>query len=371
MTDLLAARSLLVRRLRRWFRRHARDLPWRRTRDPYAIWVSEVMLQQTQVATVVPYFERFLKSFPSLHDLAEADEQAVLRQWEGLGYYRRARELHRAARLVVEQHHGRIPADPAELERLPGFGRYTAGAVLSQAYDARLPILEANSRRVLARLIGYRGDPRRGPGQRLLWNAAQTLLPRRRTGEFNQAMMELGALVCTNQDPRCPACPLRDVCRAHRNGATDRIPPPQGRPPTEHVQEVAVVVRRRGRVLLVQRPGSGRWAGLWEFPHAPVHRDEPPQQAASRILRELTGIQADAGPTLITFSHGIMRYRITLRCVEAEYRSGSFACGAYAAGRWIRPGDLDAYPVSAPQRRLARLLVTSLAAKSVRQARRC
>src|SRR5262245_46291060 len=172
------------------------------------------MLQQTQVATVVPYFERFLASFPTIAALARADEQDVLRHWEGLGYYRRARDLHRAARTVCADHDGQLPRDPAVLRTLPGFGRYTAAAVLSQAFDLALPILEANSLRVLSRLTAFRGDPRRGAGQRFLWSAAQALLPRRGAGEFNQAFMELGALVCTASAPRCADCPLAQGCQA-------------------------------------------------------------------------------------------------------------------------------------------------------------
>src|SRR5947208_11956281 len=190
-----------------WFDKNHRDLPWRRNRDPYAIWVSEVMLQQTQVATVIPYCERFLHSFPTVAALAAADEHDVLRHWEGLGYYRRARQLHQAARQIVADHHGRIPADPAAFAGLPGVGRYTLGAVLSQAFELRLPILEANSVRVLCRLIGLRDDPRTPAAQQRLWAAAEELLPVRHVGDFNQALMELGALVCTPAAPDCGGSP--------------------------------------------------------------------------------------------------------------------------------------------------------------------
>ncbi len=204
--------------LLRWFARAHRDLPWRRDRDPYRIWVSEIMLQQTQVSTVIPFFERFLQTFPTLGDLAAANEQAVLRLWEGLGYYRRARNLHRAARLIVGEHAGRFPEDPAIASTLPGIGRYTLGAILSQAFDQRLPILETNSERVLCRLFGRTGDPKRGEERRWLWDMAEALLPAKRAGEFNQALMELGALVCSPAAPRCSECPLRAVCRARRLG---------------------------------------------------------------------------------------------------------------------------------------------------------
>src|SRR5437763_3122971 len=211
-------------RLLRWFDRHQRPLPWRRDRDPYRVWVSEVMLQQTTVAAVVPYFERFLAAFPTLADLAAADEQAVLRLWEGLGYYRRARHLHRAARQLVREYGGRLPDDAEVWRGLPGVGRYILGAVLSQAFGRRLPIVEANSLRVLCRLFGQRGDPRGGPVQKWLWAKAAELLPAKRAGDFNQALMELGALVCTPAAPKCDVCPLAKECVARREGAQAEIP---------------------------------------------------------------------------------------------------------------------------------------------------
>jgi A/G-specific adenine glycosylase len=339
-----------------WFQRHARDLPWRRNRDPYAIWVSEVMLQQTQVAAVVPYFERFLQAFPTINALAAADEQAVLRLWEGLGYYRRARDLHRTARQLAANHGGSIPDDPDALRGLPGIGRYTLGAVLSQAFDRRLPILEANSRRVLCRFLGYRDDPSSGPVQRRLWQAALHLLPARRVGDFNQALMELGALVCTPVGPDCAACPLARHCAARRLGLQDRIPLRTAAEVIEAVAEVAVVVRQGSRVFLVQRPPKGRWAGMWEFPHGVLRADEAHEPAARRLLRELTAMEADLGAELLTVRHGVTRFRITMVCLEARYRSGVFASTFYQQGRWLLPKQLHDFPVSVPQRRLARAL---------------
>jgi A/G-specific adenine glycosylase len=351
-----ALRPWLARRLRPWFDRHQRDLPWRRDRDPYRIWVSEVMLQQTQVATVVPYFERFLRAFPTVADLAAAALADVLRLWEGLGYYRRARDLHRAARLLVERHGGAFPDDPAVLGRLPGLGRYTRNAVLSQAFDRRLPILEANSRRVLSRLFGRAEDPRQAEANRWLWRAAEDVLPARGAGAFNQALMELGALVCTPLAPDCAGCPLAPRCRARRLGLQGQIPARAPAPPATRVEEAAVVVWRGRRVLLVQRPPGGRWAGLWEFPHAPLEDGEPHEAAAARLLADRTGVEARLGAELMTLRHGITRYQITLTCFEAVYAAGEFRPGFYVAGLWLAAEDLAAYPVSAPQRRLARAL---------------
>jgi A/G-specific adenine glycosylase len=346
-------RRWVARRLLAWFDRHRRDLPWRRDRDPYRIWVSEVMLQQTQVATVVPYFERFLRAFPTLADLAAADEQAVLRLWEGLGYYRRARDLHRAARQVVAERGGRFPDTPEELGRLPGLGRYTTNAVLSQAFDRRLPILEANSQRVLSRLLGWADDPRQGPARERLWRAAEELLPMRRVGEFNQALMELGALVCTAAAPACERCPLAAKCVARASGRPEAFPARGPAVAITPVRESAVVVRRGEEVLLAQRPATGRWARLWEFPHVELAEEEGHDEAARRLLGEL-GLAADLGPELLTIRHGVTRFQITLVCFEATHRGGDLASAFYAGGLWLRPDALAHYPVSSPQRRLAR-----------------
>ncbi|MCI0685163.1 MAG: A/G-specific adenine glycosylase [Gemmataceae bacterium] len=348
-------RASIRRRLLAWFAEHARDLPWRRRRDPYAVWVSEVMLQQTQAATVIGYFERFVQQFPDVAALAAADEQQVLRAWEGLGYYRRARSLHRAARQLCRDHAGHIPDDAQSLGRLPGLGRYTVNAILSQAYERRLPILETNSRRVLCRLLGERGDPAAAPVQQRLWAAATALLPRRRIGDFNQALMELGALICTPDQPACARCPLARHCRACRQGAQADIPRPAKRPPVEEVNEVAVAVWRQRRVLLVQCPEAGRWAGMWELPRRAVTARSTPDRIAHQLLSEL-GIDADLGPQLTTVRHGVTRFRIQLICLEATHRRGSFRPGLYPAGHWVAPPELAAYPLSAPQRRLAQAL---------------
>lgn len=339
-----------------WFESHQRDLPWRRDRNPYRIWVSEIMLQQTQVATVIAYFERFLKAFPTLADLAAADEQEVLRLWEGLGYYRRARDLHRSARLIQEQFGGEMPRDPHELARLPGFGRYTCNAVLSQAFDTRLPILEANSQRVLSRLFGRADDPRQSAARKALWHLAESVLPENQTGAFNQALMELGALVCTPTAPKCGECPLAGVCLARQWGRQEEIPARVPKAAPTRVREVAIVVRRQERVLLVQRPATGRWANLWEFPHGPIEPGEGDAEAAQRLVRDLTGLEVQLRGELHTLRHGVTRYLITLVCFEAVHRQGDFMSAFYTHGHWLASTELAAYPVSAPQRRLVKAI---------------
>jgi A/G-specific adenine glycosylase len=344
-----------------WFDEHHRDLPWRLApggtangpRDAYRVWVSEVMLQQTTVAAVIPYFERFVAALPDVRALAAADEQRVLKLWEGLGYYRRARHLHAAARRLVESHAGELPDDPAVWESLPGVGRYILGAVLSQAFDRRLPIVEANSLRVLSRLFGYRGDPREGEGKAWVWSAAEAALPPKRCGDFNQALMELGALVCTPTSPACGKCPLAGKCEAERLGLQESIPPRKKPKAITAVSEVGVVVRDGPKVLLCRRPAdAGRWQNMWEVPHAARADGEDLSDAAARVAKELTGLDVDAGAELLTIKHGVTRYAITLACVEAEVAGGSFAPGAYAEAKWLAPAELAEYPVSSPQRKL-------------------
>ena len=343
-----------------WFDRHRRELPWRVDRDPYRIWVSEVMLQQTTVAAVVPYFERFLRAFPTIQALAATDEAEVLKLWEGLGYYRRARHLHAAARELVATHGGALPDDPAIWQALPGVGRYIMGAVLSQAFDHRLPIVEANSQRVLARFFGYRGDPRAGDGNKWAWQTAEAILPKKRVGDFNQALMELGAIICTAADPACRECPLRSECRAHREGLQNVIPPRKKPRTITPVNEVGVVIRHGAKVLLCKRPANARrWQNMWEVPHAERGDDEELAEAAVRVASELTGFDVAAGPDVATIRHGVTRFRITLHCLEGSVRGGRFVPGAYTEARWVKPAELAGYPVSSPQRRLLAALIAA------------
>jgi A/G-specific adenine glycosylase len=257
----------------------------------------------------------------------------------------------------VAEFAGRIPEDPDLLATLPGIGRYTLGAILSQAFDQRLPILEANSQRVLSRLFSRRDDPRQGAARRWLWQAAEELLPARHAGEFNQALMELGALVCTPSAPQCSACPLARWCEARRLGLQQEMP--QYAPPKVVVscEEAAVVVHRDSSLLLVHRPERGRWAGMWEVPHGALQQGESHEAAAARLVAELTGIDVEVGVELLTLRHTVTHHRIRVVCFEAEYKGGAFQSGFYQEGRWIEPEALDGFPVSAPQRRLMQTLV--------------
>jgi A/G-specific adenine glycosylase len=353
-----AERHSLRRRLLAWYRKHARDLPWRHTRDPYCIWISEVMLQQTQVATVREYYARFIAALPTVEYLAGAREQQVLRLWEGMGYYRRARQLHAAAKEIVSHYGGSFPSDVNSLLTLPGIGRYTAGAIASIAFGQRAAILEANTVRLLSRLIAYRDDPTSPAGQRGLWQVAAELLPRNNVAQFNQALMELGALVCKPTEPRCQECPLSMLCAANAAGLQQEIPRPKARVAATELREAAVVIRRNGRVLMRQCGQRERWAGLWDFPRFQLQAEGPlfaGDEIRQKVLSQ-TGIECQTALHIKTIKHGVTRFRITLQCYEALYAGGRARSTGGSSVAWVKLADLDALPLSTTGRAITKLL---------------
>ncbi|MBP85629.1 MAG: A/G-specific adenine glycosylase [Planctomycetaceae bacterium] len=339
------------RKMLAWFARNARDLPWRRTKAPYHVWISEIMLQQTQVVAVIPYFDRFIAKFPTIESLAKAKEEEVLRLWEGLGYYRRARQLHKAAAVIWSEHRGEFPSHHENILALPGVGRYTAGAIRSIAFDQPAAILEANTLRVFSRLTGFAGDTTSTRGQRVLWEAAEKLLPRKRPGEFNQAMMELGSEVCTPRDPTCEACPLRLLCPTRAHGLQDRIPAPKKKTKYEDVFEVCVVVSKKNQVLLRRCAEGERWAGLWDFPRFAIEPRSGPsfQKELAESVQRLTGISAHVCERWKTIKHGVTRFRITLDCHKAYFHSGR----RRSDSRWVTRGELAELPLSTTGRQVA------------------
>jgi len=354
------ARQSFRRQLLAWYAKHARDLPWRRSRDPYRVWLSEVMLQQTTVAAVKPYFERLLAALPTIQALAAADEQQVLRLWEGLGYYRRARGLHSTAKKIVGDYGGEFPRNVPTLMTLPGVGRYTAGAVASISFDVRAPILEANTIRLLSRIVGYRDDPAKSVGQRQLWQTAEDLLPQREAARFNQAMMELGSLVCTPTAPRCGECPVASHCTAFALGLQEVIPRSAKPPATTDVREAAVVVRKNGSVLMRQCAAGERWAGLWDFPRFPIEAEGPlfvGEELAAKV-RAQTGVTINAAAHIQTLKHGVTRFRITLDCYEARPVGGRVRSTAARPVRWVRVANLSELPLSVTGRKLARQMAS-------------
>jgi A/G-specific adenine glycosylase len=354
-----AQKQSLRRRLLAWYAKHARDLPWRKSRDPYCVWVSEIMLQQTQVATVRDYFARFVKAFPTVEKLAAAHETDVLRLWEGLGYYRRARQMHAAAKQVVNELDGDFPQEAASLQQLPGIGRYTAGAIASIAFDKRAAILEANTIRLLSRLIAFRGNPHSTTGQRVLWQMAEDILPQKDVAKFNQALMELGSLVCTPTEPKCDDCPIAKVCTARELGLQQEIPRAKPRPTFTDVREAAIIVRKNSSILMRQCGQTQRWAGLWDFPRFELTATGPlfSEKEIVEKVAEQTGIMCEPGALFKTMKHGVTRYRITLECYEAAYVSGKTQPATAAEVKWMPREKLSSLPLSTTGRKIASLLL--------------
>ncbi|MCX8091155.1 MAG: A/G-specific adenine glycosylase [Verrucomicrobiae bacterium] len=365
-----------MRRLLAWFAAHARDLPWRRTRDPYAIWISEIMLQQTQVKTVLPYWERWMRALPDVGAVARARSVTLHKLWEGLGYYGRVRNLQRAARRIVREHGGRVPERFEELLALPGVGRYTAGAIASIAFNQPRPVLDGNVTRVLTRLFGIAGDPREAQTRARLWALAEMLVQEaarlreweRPCSQFNQALMELGALICTPRAPKCADCPLQTACTAHRAGRPESFPARRRAAPALRKRVLVLVLAYRGRFLVRQRPPTGVNARLWEFPNVELAGSEagagPSRDALRRALcngqpsdapaRRDTGPLPSTLSRLTTLQHSITRYRFTLDVYGGEISDTP----PRWPGRWLSLRQLQRLPLAGAHRKiLARLML--------------
>jgi A/G-specific adenine glycosylase len=333
-----------------WYERNKRSLPWRDHPDPYAIWISEIMLQQTRVEAVIPFFERWMARFPSISSLAAASEQDVLSAWEGLGYYSRARNLHKAARLVVEEHDGKLPRSIKELRRLPGIGPYTAGALASIAFGLNEPALDGNIRRIYSRLFDL-SEPADAPsGKRLLWNLAQQLLPPGKAGDFNQALMDLGSAICLPSHPRCLLCPLMNICRARAAGTQEVRPVLKPKKEVPHVVSAAAIILKGGRVLLVRRPSSGLLGGMWEFPNARVS-GEPDMEIAAAI-HSACGLTVRLGSLLTMINHAYTHFSVTCHAYRCDLLSG----GIPKEMKWVPVRRLDDYPMGRIDRQIARKL---------------
>ncbi|MFT5523662.1 MAG: A/G-specific adenine glycosylase [Pirellulaceae bacterium] len=348
-------RQQLRRQLLSWYRKNAREMPWRTEISLYRTWISEIMLQQTQVATVISYFERFMQQFPSIPALAEADEDRVLRAWEGLGYYRRARQLHKAAQVMVEEFGGEFPTSFEDVLALPGVGRYTAGAILSIAGGQRQPILEANTIRLFCRLLAYDEDPTTSKAQKVLWQFAEEILPRSNAGELNQALMELGSLVCS-PTPACQDCPVARQCETQLHGLQQQIPLRVKKMKYVDVDEMAVVVRDGEKVLLRRCRAEERWAGLWDFPRfaAPTRPSDLSVKQIAHEVQLLTGAKVQMADKLATMKHAVTKYRITLHCHSAVFVTGKLRNDTEYA--WVTLGQLAELPLSTTGRKISQLL---------------
>ncbi|HVP28746.1 MAG TPA: A/G-specific adenine glycosylase [Myxococcota bacterium] len=334
-----------------WYRASRRDLPWRRTRDPYAIWISEAMLQQTRVETVLGYYARFLERFPNVEALATAELEEVYERWAGLGYYSRARNLHAAARVIRERFGGALPDDAERLRELPGVGRYTAGAIASIAFDRPTPILDGNVERVLSRFLGVRDDVKQAATAERLWKAAAELAHGPAPGDLNQALMELGALVCTPRAPGCDVCPIAAGCDARARGDAESLPARTARATPRAVTGVAAWIERRGRVLAVRRAAGGLLGGLWELPGGDVARGEKPRDALERALRERLGLALESASPAGAVEHVFTHRRLRLHLFRAEVAAGRLRRDGYDAHRWLEPAALEALARSALTRK--------------------
>lgn len=327
-----------------WYRGNQRPLPWRETGNPYHIWVSEVMLQQTQVNTVIGYYRKFLDRFPTVETLAAADQQVVLKCWEGLGYYARARNLHRAARIVADQQGGRVPEDYAIFRQLPGVGDYIAAAVLSIAFNQPFAVVDGNVKRVLARLMCIDTPVNTSGAKKVFQTLATTMLDTHRPETFNQAVMELGALVCKPNAPDCDACPLPADCQAFRSNTADTYPLRKKTAPTPTRRIAVGVVCRDDKLLITRRADDGLLGGLWEFPGGKVKTGEKTANACAREIREETGLVVEAYDLLAHVKHAYTHFKINMDVFVCRYVSGSVALNGPVGHRWITVDEIEQYP---------------------------
>ena len=340
-------------RILKWYAHHARDLPWRGHLDPYAVWVSEIMLQQTRVESVIPYFNRWMKSFPTIQDLADATGQDVLLAWEGLGYYSRARNIHTTAKMVVEDYGGYLPDDLNELRKLPGIGKYTAGAIASIAYGKQVAVLDGNIKRVFSRFFNIDLPVNSVAGEKILWQLAERNLPPDSAGDYNQGLMDLGATICLPRNPICPSCPLWKTCSARVLGVQDQRPMMKLKPNTPHYQVTAAIITRGRKILLAERPSKGLLGGLWEFPGGKVERGESLKFCLKREIREELGVEIKVGEQVGIYHHAYSHFRITLyaflcKLIHGEPRPIEAACL-----EWVTSSELSKYPMGKVDRQIA------------------
>lgn len=340
-----------------WFQKNQRDLPWRKTYDPYQVWISEIMLQQTQVVTALPYFDRWMKKLPDVRAVASATEESLLKLWEGLGYYSRVRNIQKAARLIMSEHGGSFPSDYDAILRLPGVGNYTAGAISSIAFNQNRPLVDGNVIRVIARLLDFRGNTRLPESIASFWKRASEILPAGRARDFNQGLMELGAMVCKPQNPDCGRCPVQKICSSFRAGTMNDLPHRGEAVRTESIRVAIAVIRKGGKIFIQKRPASGLMPGLWEFPGGKINQKETPERALSREVGEETGLSITNVRPVMRLRHAYTRFRVDLYCFEADYGAGRVKLRAASRGKWVPPETLKNYPFPAANVRLiARIL---------------
>ncbi len=335
-----------------WYSRNARVLPWRNHPDPYAIWVSEIMLQQTQVATVIPYFERWMNRFPDIPALARATEAEVLIMWEGLGYYARARNLLKAAIMVMENFSGILPSSMGELKRLPGVGRYTAAAIASMAFGANEATLDGNIKRVLSRVFKIKKPVNTTIGEKILWEIVADHLPSGQAGDYNQALMDIGALICIPQNPDCMGCPLKSICEARKCGVQGKLPVIKKTPKVPAVVKSAIVVFEKRKVLLLRRKSTGLLGGMWEFPSVEVNKD--PEKELTTLLNSRYKLKVVKKSHLLTIKHGYSHFKLTEHAFLCTLKSERKLQPGF---KWIPLKELDNFPMGKVDRQIANKLL--------------
>lgn len=339
-----------------WYDLHKRDLPWRHGRTPYTCWISEIMLQQTRVDTVIPYYERWMKRFPNVASLAEASEEEVLKLWEGLGYYSRARSLHKCARLLMERYGGQLPQDVAALRKLPGIGPYTAGAIASTAYNLREAALDGNIRRIYSRLYDVTAPVKLPETEKCLWDLARQNLSAERPGDMNEALMDLGAGICVPGTPNCLICPVRVCCLAAERGTACERPVQIAPAPVPHYTVTAAVIRDGEKVLLAKRPSKGLLGGLWEFPGGKVESGESLEDCIRREIREELCVEIKVGSAVGTYRHAYTHFKVTLTAFDCELVQGIPQPMAADALAWVCISDLGSYPMGKIDRAISKTI---------------
>ena len=338
----------------KWYPRQARPLPWRLDRDPYHVWVAEIMLQQTRVETVIPYYQRWMRKFPSIERLAETDLQEVLRVWEGLGYYSRARNLHKAALIVIAKYDGSIPNETCELLHLPGIGRSTAGAIASISFNRNEPILDGNVKRVTSRVFNNKKPINLARNENELWRMVLAILPSGQAGIFNQALMELGETICLPTNPRCPECPICKDCQSYSLGVQDKRPVRLRKGKIPHYEVVAAVLKKDGRFLITQRPAGKLLAGMWEFPGGKMEKGENFEQSLQREIREELNIEIRVGEEISVYKHAYTHFSVLVHAFNCLRVSGRFKPRESQQIAWVKPAEFSHFPMGKVDRLIAR-----------------
>ena len=344
------------RKLLAWYDKTKRDLPWRKTKDPYSIWVSEIMLQQTQVKTVIPYYERWVKILPTIDKLANAPEQKILKLWEGLGYYSRAKNLKKSALIIHKKMNGNLPKTVKDLQNLPGIGRYTAGAISSIAFGLKAPVLDGNVKRVFSRLFCINDNGTTSSFENCLWEIAEDLLPVRRPGDFNQALMELGATVCTPKSPTCQQCPVRTICHAFLKDSVNKFPSTKKKISSKKIEVSAGIITKNKMVYIQQRVKNGLMGGLWEFPGGKREKGESLEECLKREIKEELRATIEISKKVMTIKHTYTNFRVILHVFDCQLQDKIIRTNGCEQWKWVSLSNLKKYPFPAANVKIVKYL---------------